>query len=154
MGTLPIGEVARRAGLRTSALRYYEEVGVLPPAERVGGQRRYDEAVLARLAVVRLAQDLGFSMAEIRALVEGFDDVGVPSERWRELASEKLTEVDALIRHAEHMKQLLEESLQCGCLTLDACTVVLARRLTRPSPATRERSSADAPLDSVPGYRV
>lgn len=128
MGTLTIGEVARRVGIRTSALRYYEEVGVLPTAERVSGQRRYDEAVLARLAVVRLAQDLGFTVAEIRALVEGFDDVGVPSERWREFANQKLTEVDALISHAEQMKQLLEESLQCGCLTLDACALVLKRR--------------------------
>jgi MerR family redox-sensitive transcriptional activator SoxR len=128
MGTLTIGEVARRAGLRTSALRYYEEVGVLPPAERISGQRRYDETVFARLAVVRLAQDLGFTVAEIRALVEGFDDVGVPSERWREFASQKLTEVDALISHAEQMKQLLEESLHCGCLTLDACALVLKRR--------------------------
>ena len=128
MGTLTIGEVARRAGVRTSALRYYEEVGVLPTAERVNGQRRYDEAVLARLAVVRLAQDLGFTVAEIRALVEGFGDVGVPSERWRELASRKLTEISALITHAEHMRQLLKESLDCGCLTLDACAVVLERR--------------------------
>jgi MerR family transcriptional regulator, redox-sensitive transcriptional activator SoxR len=125
MTTLTIGQVARRAALRTSALRYYEEVGVLPPVARVSGQRRYDEAVLARLAVVRLAQELGFSVAEIRALVEGFDDMGVPSNRWRELATRKLTEVDALITHAEQMKQLLKESLQCGCLTLDTCTLVL-----------------------------
>jgi MerR family transcriptional regulator, redox-sensitive transcriptional activator SoxR len=128
MAMLTIGEVARRAGVRTSALRYYEEVGVLPPAERIGGQRRYDEAVLARLAVVRLAQEVGFSVAEIRALVEGFDDVGVASDRWRELATQKLSEVDALITCAEHMKQLLEESLDCGCLTLDACTLVLQRQ--------------------------
>jgi MerR family redox-sensitive transcriptional activator SoxR len=128
MGTLTIGEVARRAGVRTSALRYYEEVGVLPPAERIRGQRRYDESVLARLAVVRLAQDLGFSVAEIRALVEGFDDVGVPSDRWRELAIRKMAEVDALITRAEHMRQVLEESLHCGCLTLDACAVILTRQ--------------------------
>jgi MerR family transcriptional regulator, redox-sensitive transcriptional activator SoxR len=128
MGTLTIGEVARRAGVRTSALRYYEEVGVLPPAERISGQRRYDTTVLARLAVVRLAQELGFTVAEIRALVEGFDEAEVSSERWRELASRKLAEVDALITQAEHMKQLLEESLHCGCLTLDACTLVLARQ--------------------------
>src|SRR5918999_1076042 len=115
---LTIGEVAERAGLRTSALRYYEEVGVLPPAERVGGKRRYDEAVLARLAVIRLAQEVGFSVAEIRSLVEGFDEVGVASTRWQELASRKLGEVDALIRRAEHMKLLLEDSLGCGCVTL------------------------------------
>jgi MerR family redox-sensitive transcriptional activator SoxR len=124
---LTVGEVAKRAGVRTSALRYYEAVGVLPPAARVGGQRRYEEAVLARLAVVRLAHDLGFSIAEIRSLVAGFDEVGVPSERWRELAARKLTEVEARITQAEHMKQLLAESLHCGCLTLDACAVVLAR---------------------------
>jgi len=127
MSMLTIGEVARRAGLRTSALRYYEEVGVLPPAERVSGQRRYDESVLARLAVIRLAQELGFSVAEIRSLVEGFDEVGVPSGLWREMAVRKLTEVDALIARAEQMKQLLEESLHCGCLTLDSCTLVLQR---------------------------
>ncbi len=128
MTMLTIGEVAKQAGVRTSALRYYEEVGVLPPAERVGGQRRYDEAVLARLAVIRLAQGLGFSVAEIRSLVEGFDDAGVPSERWREMATGKLAEVDALIARAEQMKQLLEESLRCGCLTLDACAIVLQAR--------------------------
>jgi MerR family transcriptional regulator, redox-sensitive transcriptional activator SoxR len=127
MSMLTIREVARRAGLRTSALRYYEEVGVLPPAERVSGQRRYDESVLARLAVIRLAQELGFSVAEIRSLVEGFDEVGVPSDLWREMAVRKLTEVDALIARAEQMKQLLEESLHCGCLTLDSCTLVLQR---------------------------
>ena len=125
MAMLTIGEVARRAGVRPSALRYYEQVGVLPPAERIGGQRRYDEAVLARLAVVRLAQQVGFTVAEIRSLVDGFDTVGVASERWQALASRKLTEVDALIARAENMKRVLEESLRCGCLTLDACALVL-----------------------------
>lgn len=127
MAMLTIGEVARRAGLRASALRYYEEVGILPPAERVGGKRRYDEAVLARLAVIRLAQDVGFSVAEIRSLVEGFDEAGVASTRWQELAGRKVGEVDALINRAEQMKRLLEESLGCGCLTLDACQLVLQR---------------------------
>ena len=100
---------------------------MLPAAERVSGQRRYDESVLSRLAVIRLAQELGFSVAEIRSLVEGFDDAGVASARWQELASRKLSEVDALIIRAKHMKLLLEESLNCGCLTLDACQLVLQR---------------------------
>lgn len=125
---LTIGEMAKRAGLRTSTLRYYEEVGVLPPAVRVSGQRRYDAAVLARLAVVRLAQELGFSIAEIRALVAGCEEAGVSSQRWQELAARKLDEIDALIVQAEQMKQLLQESLDCGCLTLDACELVLARQ--------------------------
>ncbi len=125
---MTIGEVARRAGVRTSALRYYEEVGVLPTAERVSGQRRFDEAVLARLAVVRLAQDLGFSVAEIRALVDGFDETGASADRWRELATRKLAEVEVLMAQAARMKGLLEESLGCGCLTLDGCAAVLERR--------------------------
>jgi hypothetical protein len=66
-------------------------------------------------------------VAEILSLVEVFDDAGVPSKRWRELASRKLIEIDALTTHAEQMKQLLEESLDCGCLTLDSCAVVLER---------------------------
>ncbi|MFN8590052.1 MAG: MerR family transcriptional regulator [Thermomicrobiales bacterium] len=127
MHTMTIGEVATRSGLRASTLRYYEEAGVLPAVERVRGQRRYDASVLARLAVIRLAQDLGFSIAEMRSLVAGFDDTGVSPARWRDLASRKLAEVDALIARAEQMKLLLEESLECGCLTLDACQFVLER---------------------------
>lgn len=128
MGALTIGEVAQRAGLRTSAVRYYEDAGVLPPAARVGGQRRYDETVLARLAVIRLAQEVGFSVAEIRALVDGFDNAGVASERWQEMARLKMADVNALLQRAERMKQLLEASLECGCLTLDTCQLVLGTR--------------------------
>lgn len=128
MAWLTIGEVARRSGLRPSALRYYESVGVLPAAARHHGQRRYDDAILARLAVVRLAQAAGFSVAEMRALVEGFDEADVEAERWRALAGRKLNEIDTLIARAERMKDLLEASLSCGCLTLDTCALVLARQ--------------------------
>lgn len=125
MGGLTIGEVARRAGLRTSAVRYYEDVGILPPAARVGGQRRYDETVVARLAVIHLAQEVGFSVAEIRTLVDGFDTAGIDSEHWQEMARLKMADVDALLQRAERMKLLLEASLACGCLTLDTCQLVL-----------------------------
>ena len=128
MSEMTIGEVAKRAGLRPSAVRYYEDVGILPPAARVGGQRRYDESVLARLAVIRLAQEVGFSVAEIRELVAGFDTAGIASARWREMAQHKMADVDALLQRAERMKLLLEASLDCGCLTLDTCQLVLQRR--------------------------
>jgi MerR family redox-sensitive transcriptional activator SoxR len=152
---LTIGEVARRAGVRTSAIRYWEDEGVLPPPRRVGGQRRYDEAVLARLAVVRLAQEVGFSVADVRALVEGFEAEGVAPARWRELAQRKLVEIDALIDRAEGMKRLLEESLGCGCLTLDACELVLVRQRGDGGAATQpagrstddgERPAGDGPV--------
>ena len=62
---LTIGEVARRAGIRTSAIRYYESVGLLPAPPRMSGRRRYDPSIVQRLAVLHLAQEAGFTMAEI-----------------------------------------------------------------------------------------
>ena len=83
---LTIGEVAQLAGLRRSALRYYESVGLLPPPERVNGRRRYDHSVLQQLAVLRLAQQAGFTVAEMRVLVHGFPSDIPVSARWRTLA--------------------------------------------------------------------
>src|SRR5690348_10299190 len=98
--TLTIGEVARRAGIRTSALRYYEEMGLLPAPRRVtGGHRRYDPSVLGLLAVLRMAQQAGFTIAEMHMLVAGFSEETPASERWRQLAYHKLQEVEAVIAH-------------------------------------------------------
>lgn len=121
MQQLTVGEVASRAGLNPSALRYYERVGLIPRALRVSGQRRYSPDILNRLALVRMAQEAGFTLAEIRVLVSGFPEDTPPAERWQELASRKLAEVDALIQRMQAMRQVLQESLHCDCLTLDAC---------------------------------
>ena len=121
---MTIGEVARRAGIRPSALRYYESAGVLPEPERENGRRRYGPEVLELLAVVRVAQQAGFTIAEIRTLLHGFTAETPPSERWRELASEKLPEVEALIRRSLGMKRLLERGLRCDCLRLEDCALV------------------------------
>ena len=123
-----IGEVARRAGVRPSALRYYERVGVLPSPGRENGRRRYGgEALreaLDRLAVVRVAQRAGFTIAEIRTLLDGFSEDTPPSERWRVLAQDKLPEVEALVERALGMKDLLERGLRCECLSLEGCALV------------------------------
>jgi MerR family redox-sensitive transcriptional activator SoxR len=78
MGGMSLGEVAQRARVRPSALRYYEGVGLLPPPERENGRRRYDgevlREVLDRLAVVRVAQQAGFTISEIRTLLDGFSE--------------------------------------------------------------------------------
>jgi len=121
---LTIGEVARRVGLRPSALRYYESVGLLPPPRRVNGQRRYDASVFQRLAIIQLAQESGFTLAEIETLVHGFASETPPSARWWTLAQAKLVEADALIQRAQHMKRLLEAALDCGCLTFEECVIV------------------------------
>jgi MerR family redox-sensitive transcriptional activator SoxR len=121
MSQLTIGQLARQAGLNTSALRYYESVGILPEAFRVNGQRRYDSEILKRLAVIRMAQEAGFTIEEIRMLLSGFPEQTPASERWQDLAQRKLPEVDALILRLQAVRTILEESLRCDCLTLDAC---------------------------------
>ena len=128
MGNMSIGEVAQRAGVRPSALRYYESIGVLPTPERENGRRSYDgevlREVLDRLAVVRVAQQAGFTISEIRMLLDGFSEDTPPSERWRVLAREKLPEVEALVERALGMKNLLERGLRCECLRLEDCALV------------------------------
>ena len=119
---LTISAVARRAGLRPSAIRYYESVGMLPAPRRASGQRRYDASVLNRLAVIQLAQHAGFTVAEITSLFADFAPETPASERWQALATQKLSEVEALILRAQEMKHLLEECLlRCRCLSLDEC---------------------------------
>jgi MerR family redox-sensitive transcriptional activator SoxR len=122
MEELSIGEVAKLAGIRTSAIRYYESVEVLPAPQRINGRRRYDSRVLDRLAVIQIAQQAGFTVAEMRTLFNGFTPETPASARWEALAQQKLVEVDALIRRAQAMKRVLEEELlHCRCLTLDEC---------------------------------
>jgi MerR family redox-sensitive transcriptional activator SoxR len=114
MPNLSIGEVARRAGLRTSALRYYEKIGLLPRPPRVGGQRRYDPHILDRLAIVRLGQYVGLRITEIKWLLN--DVPGrPPPERWRELARDRLIQVNALIAEAKSIRRLLQMTLDHKC---------------------------------------
>ena len=119
---LSIGEVAKRTGLRPSALRYYEEAGLLSPAARVSGRRHYDASVLARLRLIACAQQAGFTIAEVRELLAGEDE---PPARWRSLAERKLREVDAVIEKAQATRRLLEECLRCNCVALEECADVL-----------------------------
>jgi MerR family redox-sensitive transcriptional activator SoxR len=114
-----IGEVAEQAGVRTSLIRYYEQIGLLPAAERTGGQRRYDASVLRRLAVIDVAQRAGLSLDEIREVLEiGSDPL---SEHLRGLAERHLAEVDALIARAQQVRAWLATATGCGCQTIDEC---------------------------------
>lgn len=118
---LSIGEVARQAGIRASAIRYYEQAGLLPPPRRTSGQRRYDPAILDRLALIHFAQQAGFTIGEIRTLFEGFEEETPISLRWQTLARDKLEEVDALMDRAQRMRTLLGRALACGCLRVEDC---------------------------------
>jgi DNA-binding transcriptional MerR regulator len=107
---LAIGELARRAGAAPSALRYYERIGLLPPAERAGGKRHYPPSSAERLALVRLYQDAGFTLKDIRQLLAAR---GRRSASWTPLAERKITELDARIAEAQRAKSLLEHALEC-----------------------------------------
>lgn len=118
MTEFTIGEVVRRADVRASTLRYYESVGVLPVPKRVNGQRHYDPDVLELLRVVRVAQQAGLTVAEIRTLLHGFSADTPPSTRWQALARRKRPELKALIERIIGMRNLLQRELDCECLIL------------------------------------
>lgn len=121
METIAIGEVARRSGLRQSAIRYYEAERLLPAPARASGWRTYPADVVDRLRVIRMARDLGFSLTEIRTLLDGFSNDTPPSVRWQQLARRKLPEVDALLQRAAAIKALLEKGLRCDCVSVQDC---------------------------------
>lgn len=121
MEELTISEVARRAGIRASAIRYYESVKLLPPPRRISGQRRYDADILRRLSFIQVAQAAGFTVADMQTLITELEGDTPLSERWQALAQRKLTEVDALIRKAHAMKRLLEGGQRCTCPDLEQC---------------------------------
>ena len=116
-----IGEIARRAGVATSTIRYYERIGLLSPCKRVNTKRRYDTSVLQKLNVIRMGQNAGLTIAEIQTLLHEFPVDTPPSERWQALAVKKIADLDELMRRVQAMKSLLEQTLQCRCLTLEDC---------------------------------
>jgi MerR family transcriptional regulator, redox-sensitive transcriptional activator SoxR len=118
---LSIGEVASKAGVNVSAIRFYERRGLLPEPERVGGQRRYTADAIRRLGVISAAKQAGFSLEEIRVLLASADE-GLPAhEQLRALATRKLPQVDALIERAEGMRAWLAAASECGCDSFDSC---------------------------------
>ncbi|HEY7889829.1 MAG TPA: MerR family transcriptional regulator [Steroidobacteraceae bacterium] len=139
MRALSIGEVARRAGVRPSALRYYEAAGILPAPARAGGRRWYDEAAIQRIDMLKFAQQAGFTLKEIKVL---FDAIGTEtplSARWQTLARKKLQELDVMAARIAQMRQMLELGLKCGCIRIEDCSVF--RALSRPQQRSRARVS-------------
>jgi MerR family redox-sensitive transcriptional activator SoxR len=120
---LTIGEVARRAGVATSSIRYYERIGLLPLPQRLHGQRRYDPDVLGKLGFIGVAQSAGFKLAEIKELIDGVDSNSGMGEQMRALSSRKLDEVEALLERTRAMKGWLEVAQQCGCASPAECAL-------------------------------
>ncbi|MCW5890517.1 MAG: MerR family transcriptional regulator [bacterium] len=138
MAEMTIGEVARRSGLRPSALRWYEQIGLLAAPARCGGRRRYAASVLGELAAIRVACGAGFTLAEIRALRGG--PYASPSTAWRALAPAKLAELRARIAAAQAMARLVRRGLRCRCRTLATCTLLRARPQLSAAPGRAARA--------------
>ena len=127
MNELSIGEVAHQSGLRPSAIRYYESIDLLPAPQRINGRRRYSSETLERLAFIQAAQQLGFSLVEIRQLFNTAAACPSLSESWQRLAQQKLREINTLIRQAEDVKQHLLQGLNCKCSNLNSCMECVSR---------------------------
>jgi len=117
-----ISDVAHATGLQSSALRYYEKVGLIAPAGRSGGRRQYDPSVLRRLAAIALLQEAGFTIAEVRYVI------GAGNDAWRSLAQQKLGELDAHMARIAAARELLVSAIRCDCSGLDTCDLVAERR--------------------------
>ncbi len=118
-----IGEVAHRAGVAASAIRYYESLGLLPPPQRVHGDRRYSDEVFGSLAFIAVAQSAGFSLREIDVLVRHVETGPGLAEAMRVMAEQKLAEVEAILARTRAMKDWLEVARECGCSGPDECSL-------------------------------
>ncbi|MCD0485446.1 redox-sensitive transcriptional activator SoxR [Streptacidiphilus sp. ASG 303] len=136
---LTIGELSARSGLAPSALRYYEELGLIHSERTAGGQRRYARAALRRVAFVRAAQQVGLSLEEARRAMGGLPQDRSPNAReWARVASTWQHRIDARIAELERLRRKLDGCIGCGCLSLRTC------RLYNPD---------DAAADGGPGAR-
>lgn len=154
MPQLTVSQVARQVGLRPSAIRYYERIGVLTPAQRVSGQRRYDVSALHRLAVIQRARQTGFTLPEIRELFFGFREATPASKRWKRLSQHKLAELDSQLEHIRSMQRLLRKLMQrCHCQTLEECGKgILQKSPARPThvtPKSRNLKRRTLPLAAI-----
>jgi MerR family redox-sensitive transcriptional activator SoxR len=120
---MTIGEVAGRAGVATSLIRYYERIGLLPAPERLYGHRRYGPEVLGRLAFVGVAQNAGFKLEEIKELMRGVGSAEGMGDHMRALSSRKLAEVEELLARANAMKGWLQVANACDCDTPAECSL-------------------------------
>jgi MerR family transcriptional regulator, redox-sensitive transcriptional activator SoxR len=131
-----IGELARRAGVATSALRYYEQLGLISAERTAGGQRRYARATLRRVAFVRAAQTVGLSLDEVRAALARLPDERTPSKTdWNKVSATWIRRIDERIAELQRLRETLNSCVGCGCLSLRTC------RLSNPEDTAATRGA-------------
>jgi len=140
-----IGEVAAKATIATSAIRYYERSGLLKQPLRKNGRRVYSEGVLHQLVIIEFAKETGFTLSETKLLLHGFPEDTPASARWKKMAREKIHELDVALAKTKAMRDMLEAMTSCRCRKLEQCAQGLERNRQRwhlsasPKPRTRPR---------------
>lgn len=142
---MKIGQLAARAGLNASAIRYYEKIGLLAPPQRSGGQRRYPSDALDRILLIRFAREMDFTLAEIRLFLHGFHENTPVSARWRKLTARKIAEMRHRLAQTQRLLELLRRLQRCRCRRLHQCVSGLSlsprlRALRRPWQAPSSRT--------------
>lgn len=123
-GGLAIGDLAERTGLAVSAIRHYETLGLLAPVRNAGGHRRYDRSDIRRLSFILIAQQLGFPLARIGAVLRDLPDGRPPARNdWTRIAGTFRADIDARIAGLEALRDKLDGCIGCGCLSLDTCAL-------------------------------
>lgn len=136
MEWLTIGELAERAGVATSALRFYESRGLIASERTSGNQRRYPRATLRRVSLIRAAQEVGLSLGEVAVALETLPHQGTPNKRdWERLSRSWRTRLDGQIAELQALRDELTDCIGCGCLSLRSCAIF------NPADAASEKGS-------------
>ncbi len=121
---LSIGELARRTGLSVSAIRFYEEKGLVAPLRNAGGQRRFRRSDIRRLSFVLIAQQLGLSIEDIRAAIASLPEGRTPTQKdWARISRAMRRHLEARIAMLERTRDRLDGCIGCGCLSLKTCAL-------------------------------
>ena len=125
METLSIGDFAVRAGVAPSALRYYERLGLIRAARTGGNQRRYERSELRRVAFIKIAQQVGVSLDEIRAALASLPENRTPTKAdWTRLSERWRSKLEARIALMERLRDELTGCIGCGCLSMQRCKLI------------------------------
>ena len=131
-----IGHVSRRTGLAVSAIRYYEEIGLVHPDRGYGGQRQFRMSDIRRLSFVMIAQEFGFTLPQIKAELDKLPDGRTPTKAdWSAISKRFKSALDERIERLEQMRDNLDGCIGCGCLSLESCA------LYNPSDRAREKGA-------------
>jgi MerR family redox-sensitive transcriptional activator SoxR len=125
MTLLTIGELAERAGVATSAIRFYEEKGLVRSTRTTGNQRRYEKSTLRRVAFVRAAQRVGLTLEEVAEALSTLPEGRTPTKSdWHRISREWKPRLEEQVRRIRLLEQRLDSCIGCGCLSLKSCSLM------------------------------